>query len=130
METQAPSPGTEPALQALDELMATAEEAHDLLTVAVRQAEHVRQLRTEGMPWSELVPAEPRPLVVELLTTIQERLSAAGSQWRRTQARALYDEGMTTQAIADLFGVTRQRISALLSTTTTPAVNNPDESRS
>ena len=38
----------------------------------------------------------------------------AGSRLRRAEARALHVEGMTMEQIADLFGVTRQRVSALL----------------
>jgi transposase len=41
-------------------------------------------------------------------------LHAYGNRVRRTEARALHGEGMTMDEIAKLFGVTRQRISALL----------------
>jgi predicted transcriptional regulator len=38
----------------------------------------------------------------------------AGSKFRRVHARALYEEGLTMDEIAALFGVTRQRVSAVL----------------
>ncbi len=57
---------------------------------------------------------EERPLVVELLTHTLSDLSDAGSNFRRIEARALYSEGLTMAQIAELFGVTRQRIAALL----------------
>jgi transcriptional regulator len=41
-------------------------------------------------------------------------LETAGAEFRAAEALALRAEGLTIEAIADLFGVTRQRISALL----------------
>jgi predicted transcriptional regulator len=38
----------------------------------------------------------------------------AGSGWRRAQAHALHDESVSINRIAELYGVTRQRVSALL----------------
>jgi CRP-like cAMP-binding protein len=52
--------------------------------------------------------------LVRRVGTLQERLAKAASRLRRTQARALREEGMTTDRIAELFGVSRQRVSALL----------------
>ena len=75
---------------------------------------HIRAERAAGRPYSEIVPAEERPLVVEMLTTSVRDLEDAGVRVRRDEARALYDEGMTMEAIAGLFGVSRQRVSALL----------------
>jgi hypothetical protein len=106
--------GGDEALEALDALVRTIGEVRDLLDRAGIQASRVTRRRRNGETWRDLVPSEPRPLVVEMLTRAQERLTSAGSQWRRAQAKALYEEGLTTQGIADLFGVTRQRISALL----------------
>jgi predicted transcriptional regulator len=51
---------------------------------------------------------------VERVTTVLAALSGAGSTWRRAQARALQQERVSINRIAALFGVTRQRISALL----------------
>lgn len=58
--------------------------------------------------------SESRPLVVEMITQNIENLQSIGSQLRQAEARALRAEGATMEWIADLFGVTRQRISALL----------------
>ena len=68
----------------------------------------------EGRTLREIVPHERTPLLVELLSQSVESLSAYGSRVRRTEARALYQEGLTMEQIARLFGVTRQRVSALL----------------
>jgi DNA-directed RNA polymerase sigma subunit (sigma70/sigma32) len=74
----------------------------------------IAEQRTAGRSYSEIVGAEPRPRVVELLTESAGALDAAGADVRRTEARILYEEGMTMDRIAELFGVTRQRISVLL----------------
>lgn len=68
----------------------------------------------EGMDIVALAESEPRPLVVEMITQNIETLQSIGSQLRQAEARALRAEGATMESIAELFGVTRQRISALL----------------
>ncbi len=75
---------------------------------------HIREQRLTGRPYREIVSAESRPLVVELVTHSVSELDRAGVRVRRDEAEALYREGMTMEAIAELFGVSRQRVSALL----------------
>jgi hypothetical protein len=67
-----------------------------------------------GRPISEIVLGETTPLLVQLLTESADALHEHGSRVRRTEARALHREGMTMDQIAQLFGVSRQRVSALL----------------
>ncbi len=102
------------ALRALEallrELDRCAAELHD---VRVR-AELLLAERRTGRPWLDIVSAETRPIVVERVSTVLSGLAGAGSAWRRAQARALQDEQVSINRIAALFGVTRQRISALL----------------
>ncbi|MFT7649324.1 MAG: transcriptional regulator [Candidatus Poriferisodalaceae bacterium] len=68
-----------------------------------------------------LVADEERPRVVELLSTNMATLESAGAELRAAEALALRTEGLTIEAIANLFGVTRQRISALLKQKTATA---------
>lgn len=68
----------------------------------------------QGAGIIEMAENEPKPKVVEMITTNIETLQSIGSQVRQAEARALRSEGATMEWIADLFGVTRQRISALL----------------
>lgn len=75
---------------------------------------HIRDQRIAGRAYSEIVSAEERPLIVELLTQSVRELDGAGVQVRRHEARALRREGMTMDRIAAIFGVSRQRVSALL----------------
>lgn len=67
-----------------------------------------------GRSLRDVVPREETPLIVELLTESAELLHNYGSRVRRTEARALREEGLTMDQIARLFGVSRQRVSALL----------------
>lgn len=68
----------------------------------------------KGTSMEQLVEREETPRIVELLTMNAAALDAVGSGFRASLALALRSEGVTIGAIADLFGVTRQRISALL----------------
>ena len=63
--------------------------------------------------------ATPPPMLMAMAS-----LSAAGHEWRREQASALQGEHISINRIAALFGVTRQRISALLRET--DADRSPD----
>jgi len=110
----APRETRDEVLDALDEVAETAEataiDARRLQT-AVRTS---RRLRVQGRSWREIITREDRPRLVERVSAVLARLSGTGSRLRRAQARALRAEGLTVDQIAELFGVTRQRISALL----------------
>ena len=101
-------------LRALDDLVVTAARVHDAVGMLTARAEQMRAGRREGQRWSDIVSAEERPLIAEMLTDTIQRFEASGTRFRRAKARALHDEGMTMERIAELFGLTRQRISALL----------------
>ena len=101
-------------LAALDELDS---EIADNVVRGKEIQRRVRRLRRnicDGKSLSESVRNEPVPRTVELITANIDALHGIGAQLRSTQAQALRDEGLTMSAIAELFGVTRQRVSALL----------------
>jgi hypothetical protein len=104
----------DPVLSALDNVRDALLLNVELGTRALEKIERLMARREAGEPWTVIVPTEDKPLVVEMLSANLERLSAAGSRLRRAQAKALHDEGMTMEQIAVCFGVTRQRVSALL----------------
>ncbi|HVL85482.1 MAG TPA: helix-turn-helix domain-containing protein [Pseudonocardia sp.] len=105
---------TDPALDALDALVAELRSCTTQLERARERAERLAEQRREGRPWRELVVHEQRPLAVELISSVLAVLADAGSRWRREEALALHADGLSINRIAALFGVTRQRISALL----------------
>ena len=110
---QSPDPSDD-VLAALENLETVLRETTERNRTAIRRADEIRRLRERGHRYSEIVPIEDRPLIVELLTHSLNDLSDASSRFRRVEARALYSEGLTMAEIADLFGVTRQRVATLL----------------
>jgi hypothetical protein len=99
------------ALAALDRaLAANIERAHRMR----RRIVELQETCAAGRPIKEIVPQEEAPLIVQMLTESAEALHLHGSRLRRTEARVLHREGLTMDRIALLFGVTRQRVSALL----------------
>ncbi|WP_138758977.1 hypothetical protein [Modestobacter altitudinis] len=86
----------------------------DELTLARERARTLCEQRAEGRDWYDIVSSEDRPLIVEQMSSAMASLSTVGSQWRREQAAALSAENVSINKIAALYGVTRQRVSALL----------------
>lgn len=108
------TPSPDVAEQALADLLTELDRCVDELVQSRARAETLLRRRQAGEPWLEIVTSEPRPLIVERISTVLASLSAAGHTWRREQAAALQAEQISINRIAGLFGVTRQRISALL----------------
>lgn len=101
-------------LKALNELDQALDQTIEMVEDMKRRCEAIRDAHAEGTPLREIVPRERAPLLVQLLTRTTDLLHSYGNRVRRTEARALYEQGMTMEEIATLFGVTRQRVSALL----------------
>jgi AraC-like DNA-binding protein len=82
---------------------------------SIRQRAHfVMRSHLAGHTWSEIMD-DDGPIIVRTLTECVEHLNQAGSQLRRRQAAQLHAEGMTMEEIAERFGVSRQRVSKLIS---------------
>lgn len=101
--------------------MAALEALDGALDENIRRAQRMKQRIAEleqacatQRPISEIVPEEEPPLIVQLLTESMQNLQDHGARLRRTEAQILHGEGVTMDKIAQLFGVTRQRVSALL----------------
>lgn len=99
---------------ALDQLCAALDENRRAADAIRERAARIREARAAGQSYAEIVTTSSPPLIPELLTQKFQRLATAGSQLRRAEAKALHDEGMSMERIATHFGVTRQRVSALL----------------
>ena len=111
-ETQVP-PDDE-VLAALGAVLDALAENDRRTELLVEKGQILRRQRAEGRSWAEIVQSGERPLVVELLSDSLQALTDAGARFRRAQARALYRDGVTMEQIAELFGVSRQRVSHLL----------------
>lgn len=101
-------------LTALDSLIADLEKNVEASEVAIESARVTQALRRQGLTYSDIVDETGRPLVVELITQNMARLQTSGAALRQAHAAVLHEEGLTMERIAELFGVTRQRISTLL----------------
>ena len=101
-------------MEALDELDRALNQSIDLAHRMKQRIGELQRAGSAGRPLRTIVPEEQPPALVQLLTESTNLLHSYGHRVRRTEARALYREGMTMDEIAKLFGVTRQRVSALL----------------
>ena len=110
----AENPDHDPVLQALKDLAGALQANTERNRAILERIDVVTRLRDQGCSYREIVTNQNRPLIVEMATANLKALLAEGSRVRRVEARALYDEGLTMERIAQLFGVTRQRVSELL----------------
>jgi hypothetical protein len=124
-EVTATSP-QDPADTALADLVTEIDRCVEELLQSRTRAETLIRRRQDGAAWLEVVTNEARPLIVERISTVLATLSAAGHRWRREQAAALQAEQISINRIAALFGVTRQRISALLKEPDAPPASTAD----
>lgn len=115
MERKKPEePEGDEVLAALAELVKTLRANETTAREILKRATVLERSRRKGLPYREIVSVQHRPLIIEMLRAAQDRLSKAGSRFRRAEAVALRQEGLTYDQIAILFGVTRQRVIALV----------------
>lgn len=96
----------------LDQLAGSSGELHRKVT---RFTEAMRATDwSDGLSYRQLVPLRKRLEIVEQISEVIREITSAGHLFRRMQARALYAEGLTMAQLASVFGVSRQRVSALL----------------
>ncbi|HLJ01954.1 MAG TPA: hypothetical protein VKT31_00860 [Solirubrobacteraceae bacterium] len=108
------TPETQAFVHALHDLEAALQRNIEMTERMQGRIAYLRRELSEGHKLPEIVPAEQSPLLVQLLTESANLLHTYGTRVRRTEARALHREGMSTEGIARLFGVSRQRVQALL----------------
>jgi hypothetical protein len=104
----------DPVLEALDDLEEALKANAVRTDVILDRIARVRELRANGVEYADLATREAGPSIVQLITASATALDHYGVRLRRTAAQVLYNEGLTMEQIAEVFGVTRQRISALL----------------
>ena len=110
----------------------TAEGVDDSLASALRglrralqqNEEHARVLlgassslarrRDEGSSWVDLIQSEDGSRTIALLTDATSSLMDANANFRRVLAKTLYEDGVTMARVAEVLGVTRQRVARIL----------------
>jgi hypothetical protein len=101
-------------LVALDDMTEAVEANIKDERLLIRRLDRLRDGRSRGVTWNDLLSQENRPGALGLATRVLRRLTESGGRFRRALAAGLRAEGATIPAIATLFGVSHQRISALL----------------
>jgi len=76
--------------------------------------EFVRAELEAGERLADVVGVQSGEGLVELIAANVEALHTTGAMFRVVHARLLRAEGLTIAAIAERYGLTRQRVSALL----------------
>jgi hypothetical protein len=104
----------DPTLLALENLVEAAQQVARMTERVTARAAYIRACRLQGRPYREIIDREEVPLIAGLLAKDIRRLEAASTRFRQAEAAALHQEGMTMEEIARLFGLTRQRISAMI----------------
>ena len=104
----------DPFGKALRDLDGVLDVSLERIAMIKRRIGEIQRGRSDGLSYSEIVDAARSPLLVQLITESTQTLDGYGARVRRAEALALHEEGMTMEEIAERFGVTRQRVSALL----------------
>ena len=99
------------ALTALSDVAASS--ADDLLGLNEDLAV-LRDHRVRGRSWHRIISDADAPNPLSALTAIATNFARASGGFRRALAVGLRKEGMQVTEIATLFGVSRQRVSALI----------------
>ena len=111
----------DPVAASLEHLVCVVQKIDGLAREVTERAERLRAQREQGQPYRDILSVEERPFPGELMNRMTDALIEARGKFQRAQAKALYDEGATMDQIAELFGVSRQRVSALLARARQPA---------
>jgi hypothetical protein len=118
----------DPGLGALETLSDAATSSASELVHLDAELTTMRRRRRRGWSWSRIISSngsdDPLATVMNIVTT----LGRASGEFRRALARSLRDEGMRVTEIASLFGVSRQRVSALLRRSRAEGVTGSTES--
>jgi hypothetical protein len=118
------SDSADEVVDAMLDLVTALRENSERNDAMVQRANRIIDARRSGKAWRDIIVAEDRPLIVELIGQNLDAIYTSGGRLRRAQAKALHDEGLSMEQVARLFGVTRQRVSALLRDERDTAANN------
>lgn len=101
------------ALVCLAELAEVSGELHRRISEFSQWAIAVNR-QAPAVTYGDVMPLEKRVAMTERISEAIKVLGRDGNRFRRLEARALYEEGLTMAQLATVFGVSRQRVSTLL----------------
>ena len=99
---------------ALAEVAQVLETGAERVAVVAARTQALLEGRAAGVSYTELLANATGPLILDVLSELQDAVSAAGSRLRRAEVRALHAEGLSMEKIAQLLRVSRQRVSAVI----------------
>jgi len=105
---------TDHFIRALDELQLAVQDNEKRNRAMLVRIEFVRAELEAGERLADVVGVQSGEGLVELIAANVEALHTTGAMFRVVHARLLRAEGLTIAAIAERYGLTRQRVSALL----------------
>ena len=109
-----PRAETDEVLKALGELELVLRENAEQERLLFQRVGALRLARESGKEWRTILSDEEGPGTVQMVSTVLRRQSEASGYLRRSLVVALRAEGQSIPSIAQLFGVTHQRVSNLL----------------
>lgn len=112
--TSGPAASDQAMASALDEVAEVAEVTALEQQRLVRRARSMSRKYRLGRSWSQILQQERQPGLLDLLARSARRLVDLSGRFRQTLAQALVAEGLSTRQVAKTFGVTHQRISAMM----------------
>jgi hypothetical protein len=104
----------DPVVAALTNLSEVATSSADNLMGLNEDIATLHSRRRRGWSWNRIISDEESPNPLSSLTAIATNFARASGGFRRALAVGLRKEGMEVTEIASLFGVSRQRVSALI----------------
>lgn len=107
-------PHADRVVKGMHDLAACLTAASEEMVVLAARAQDVGGQVSTGRRLADVIGHEPRPLIIARLTQLLDELADTTAEVRRAEAAQLQAEGLTQGTIARIFGVTRQRVSALL----------------
>jgi predicted XRE-type DNA-binding protein len=112
--TVSPETEQDPVLNAIMGLSDIATASANDLAALQSELEDMKRHRVQGLTCRHLLSSADSPNVLSTLGAIATNLGRASGSFRRALALGLRREGMQVTEVANLFGVSRQRVSALI----------------
>jgi len=105
---------TDDVLVALEHVSAALAASEGRARQIVERSNDLARQRAAGQSWRDIAESESNPRTADLLRDSMEAILRANSRYRRALVKELYGDGVTMQRIAELLGITRQRVAVLL----------------
>ena len=120
-QNRIPHPPAEELWPLIDELIGAFERAAEFAPRMRARYQEAMTIENRGENWAEVMGPHHTPQLIEATNDLIDDLMRLGAELRRVLARGLYAEGLSMEEIASMYGVSRQRVSAIISSDTDPA---------